>query len=260
MIYLLNADRGGVDSIAGLVEQGTVKHLPCPTFVAFDKHYQNLMSANLTSADLVILDTLTRMADTTRGDMKLGVDETADYWDKRSLYLGGDKNYLTVFEAATQFLMRRLRNISARGARVTVICHEDETLDPEAMVKKWAPAVNKALYQSLVGTCTDVFRLVEIMEEETLADGKVIPVGTRKLQLHKDDYAICKYQVTPQTDGTWPNVPKFVYNPNMHKVEKVLKKRPSFMCLYGAPGAGKTSLAVSEVYPSKLKKEETKNV
>lgn len=253
MIYLLNADRGGADSVAHLIRTGKVTHLPCPTYQAYEGHCKDLLARQPTDDDLVILDTLTRLADSARGDMKLGADAES-LWEKRNVYFS-DKNYLTVYEAAGQLIMRRLRNLNNKGYRIVTICHEDEQFDQATMGKKRAPAINEALYKSLMGSCTDCFRLSVLREDEVNAEGAVVAsAGSRLLQTTMDDQAICKYQVEANDDGSFRTVPRLIPSPTMRRVFKVLGKKPSWLVLYGEPGAGKTTLACSEANPVNTKK------
>lgn len=261
MIYLMNADRGSFDSVAALVDAGRVEHLLCETFPAFQKHSEDLIDKVkfddkgkvVPHDDLVILDTLTRMADTTRGDMKIGTDAKG-LWDKRAIYYKGDTYNYGAYEGAGQLIMRYLRNLSNRGYRVVVICHEDEQKDEIEGIDKRAPDLNKALWSSLKGTSTDIFRLTVLDHDEIDEEGAVrFPAGTRLLQTTKDSTAICKYSAYTDLEGTFRVIPKYITNPTMRKVSRVLGKQPGFLTLYGDPGAGKTTLACSEAFTPKAK-------
>jgi hypothetical protein len=240
--YLLDFDLNGADSIAHLIASGKVTHMECDTYIAFESYFKELLP-KVGPEDLVIVDTLSKAADTTRGDMKLGVDPGEALWDKRGLYLGGDKNYLTVYEAAGQFLMRRLRNLRARGARIITTAHEDEQFDQTTLTKKRAPAMNDALYKSLMGSSSDVFRLRQTDEDIDMGNGKMLPAYSRVLDLRPDGEAVTKFHVSPERSES---LPRRIVHPTLPKLYKALDKKPSWLVLYGPPGVGKTTLATSE--------------
>jgi hypothetical protein len=239
--YLLDFDLNGADSIAHLIPNKVV-HMECDSFITFEGYFKELLP-KVGPDDLVIMDTISKAADTTRGDMKLGVDPGEALWDKRGLYLGGDKNYLTVYEAAGQFIMRRLRNLRARGARIITTAHEDEQDDKTTLMKLRAPAVNEALYKSLMGSSSDVLRLRQTTEDMDLGGGKVLPAYSRVLELRPDGEAIIKTHVAPDRNK---EMPRRILHPTLPKLYKTLGKRPTWLVLYGPPGAGKTTLATSE--------------
>ena len=42
MIYLFDADMGGTESVQDLIDAGLVRHLPVPSFPAFEKAVKEL--------------------------------------------------------------------------------------------------------------------------------------------------------------------------------------------------------------------------
>jgi hypothetical protein len=252
-----------------LVDAGRVRHIPVATYTDFEKAVNELRDAvewedGVNAAgekikvvkphdDLVILDSVSRMADSTRGDFKLGPDESV-FWNKRDIYYKGDTYNFGAYEAASQFIMRHLRNLNVRGYRIIAVCHEDEQKEDGEGIKKRAPALNPALWQSLRASSTDIFRLTAVTEDQFDGEGNLFAkTGTRLLQTTNDDFAICKYTSIPGLDGTFKEIPKFMSNPTMRKIAKMLGGQPDFLTLYGSPGAGKTTLACSEAFEPKKK-------
>jgi hypothetical protein len=257
MLYLLNADRAGADSVAPFIRSGKIVHLPCPTYVDFDKHIAELVNkGGNPEDDVIILDTISRLADTTRDDMTLGMEGNEQLWDKKDLYLK-NKEYLGVYRAAGSFILRRLRNAAAVGYRIVCVAHEFAQVDEDTYTKVKTAQVNPALYKTLIATSSDVMRL-SIAREDVVDDAGriVVRAGARCLQTTSDDTAECKYQVEPDDEGNFPVVPKFIPDPNMRRVFRVLKKKPTFLTIFGAPGAGKTTLACSEAFTIKAEKKE----
>jgi hypothetical protein len=260
VIYLFNCDRGSADSVAPFIRNGTVQHVQCATLQAYDTACRDMIAKTPSDDDVIVVDTLTRLLDTAIGDMKVGTDYSDGIWKKRDIYFS-DKNFLNVYQAAAQLILRPLRNLNARGWRIVTICHEAEQMDPQTLTKKRGPALNDKFYQSLMGTCTDCFRLSVLRDDITNAKGDVVQAaGSRVLQTTMDDEALCKYQVEPSEEGVFRTVPKFIPGPTMRRIFKVLDKKPTWLTIYGEPGAGKTTLSVSEAFTAPKKKEEAKAV
>jgi hypothetical protein len=254
-----------------LVDAGRVTLLPCATYTAFEAHTKALREKvewvdGVNEAgdpckvvkphdDLVILDSVSRMADSTRGDFKLGPDET-EFWGKRDIYYKGDTYNFGAYEAAGNFIMRHLRNLNVRGYRIVAICHEDEQKDENEGIKKRGPALNPAFWQSLRATSSDIYRLTVVPEDTTDAEGNLVArAGTRLLQTTLDEIAICKYTAPPTLEGEFKVVPKYLANPTMRKITRMLGVQPDFVTLYGDPGAGKTTLACSDAFDVKPRKK-----
>ena len=239
MIYLLNCDLNGNDSIQHLIDGKQITEFECGTFEAFDRACRSLLT-KVGPEDTVIVDTLTSLANTTRGDAKLGTEDSESLWDKREKFLG-DKNYLTVYELAGQLIMRRIKNLRARGAHIITTTHEDEQRDDGTLLRKRAPALNAALFRSLMGASSDVLRLQILTEPIKNDKGETkVPAGVRTLQLRVSDDAVIKTHVRRDISD---KLPKFIINPTWEKLTAALGKNPSWLVLFGPPGVGKTTLS-----------------
>jgi hypothetical protein len=224
--------------------------LKCPSYNAFDKIVRDLWPT-VGQNDLVIIDTLTSLLETTRSDAKLGTDTlTFDLWDRKAKYLEGDKQYLNVYNMAQQFIMRRLINLAAKDARLLVICHTTMAKDPaNPLVKITSPDVNPAMIGTLIARSSDVFYLMNVLEDIPAQDGSgqiAVPKDTRVLYLRPEEGRALKYSVDIERS---PLVPRLMLNPTLPDVYKILQKKPSWLTLYGDPGAGKTTFAFSEIAP-----------
>jgi hypothetical protein len=246
MIYLLDADQNGSDSIQHLVDSGKIKYLPMSTFQVFDKTVKELLPV-VGPDDLVIIDTIGSLFETTRGDAKLGTDVSVDLWTLRGKYLDGDKNYLTVYSLAGDTIIRRIKNLRARGARIITTSHESEKQDPTDLMKKRAPALSDALYKSIMANTSDVVRLSEIIDPILNEDGSVkVPSGTRILQLRKTEEAVAKYHVLPEVSDRIKRLLRLPSRSGLYTYYAHVQKRPTWLHIYGPPGVGKTALSASE--------------
>lgn len=246
MIYLLDADLNGLDSIEFLVKDGLVTHIPCGTYETWDYAMQWLIRNAVPLKDLVVHDTISQLAFLTQGDAKLGNDPYTNLWEKRNLFLEGDSNYLNVYQVSGYFLMRRCKNLASRGVRQIMTCHEGEQTDNS--IKKKAPSLNPALYARIKEVTSDVFRLwtLPYAVSDPQTGAIMYEAGTRAIQIKGDAGAIAKYHLSPfiQTPTNIP-IPRAT-DPALPLVELIIGKLPTTLCLYGETGVGKTTASLSE--------------
>lgn len=245
MIYLLDSDLKGTTSISKYIESGAVRHLVCGTYMQYQAHTKDLLSI-VTPNDLVILDTMSNMLDTARGDQRYGDDPNDDLWAKRNV----DDPYGRSYDVASKFVMRRLKNLSARGARIMTICHEsevqDDTVVPARKVR--GPDVNQKFVNTLVGSSSDVYRLEQLLDDMTKfnEDGTTTTIAKaddRILYLKRDPTFIAKNSCDIERS---PKIMRGLLNPTLPKLYEHLGVRPPWITLFGPAGVGKTTLAVSE--------------
>lgn len=241
--FRLNADRNGTDSIQAYIDAEKIIDLPCPTFDDFDKH-RIALQKDIQPGDIVCLDTITTMLETTRDDRVLGNKIDEPLWEVSKVNkFFGDKEYLNTYKMAGGLTMRALHNLRARGAQIIVIAHETEVQDAMAGMKMAGPAMNPAMVDTLIGASSDVFRLVSLTAPITNAEGAVIyPVDTRILYLRRTDAFTAKFQVARERSA---QIPRGIPDPTMGKLYDILGKRPAFVTIYGHPGSGKTSLTAT---------------
>lgn len=242
--YRMDADQNGTDSIEPYIASGRVINLDCPTFEHFDKHRVELQK-KIQPGDIVCLDTLSTMLTTTRADRQLGNKIDEPLWEigKVNKYFG-DKEYLAVYNMATQLTIRALKNLRARGAQIIVLCHEDEMMDPMASMKMAGPQVNPAMVGELIAASSDVFRLVNLTEprKDPATGAIVVPAETRVLYLRRTDSYTAKFHVARERSM---EIPKAIIDPTLQELWTKLGKESSWLTIYGHPGSGKTTLAAT---------------
>jgi len=196
--------------------------------------------------DVVIFDTISSALETTRGDMMLGDNPSASLWEQHGKFFG-DKQFLNTYRGAQNLTLRRIRNLIARGAYAIVLAHEMEGRDPMTEIGKMAvPLVNPAMVDDLIAACSDVFRLRLLTSPVYDGERIAIPAGKRVLYLRRTDEYTAKFHVDP--DRVNPDtIPSGIIEPTMTRLVETLNKIPRCVCIYGNPGAGKTTLAASIV-------------
>jgi hypothetical protein len=254
MIYLLDCDMHGTDSIADELATGQVEVFECVTFKDFQNAVQTLLyDRNVGPDDTVVIDPLTTLLDTARMNAKLGTDPKTDYFEKgKSKFMEGDKQYLNVYNFAQSVAAQPINNLRARKANIIVIAHEKERFNDQFGMKMREPDVNPAYIGTLKARGSEVFRLKAVREDILGPDGAVaVPRDTRVLYLRSGEDFECKFNVARSRSES---IPKYLLNPTMPKLIETLGKRPVFLVLYGHPGAGKTTFAVSDIQTHKEKK------
>lgn len=242
MIYRLDADMNGIGSIKKLVESGKVTNIPCPTAKAYEAACEKLLADGKPEEDIIVLDTLSKMMDTFLGDLKLGSKEEA-MLPKVNVFFG-DKNYLTVYTAAGQMILRWMRFLRNRGFRIITTTHEREQVDQLTYMKKYGPGANESLFNALNASCSDMFRLQVLTSDLTNDLGAVVkPATTRFLTLRPTDDTIAKFHV--DFDHS-PKVPATLWSPTLTRLYKALDNKPEWLVLYGSPGSGKSTFACNE--------------
>lgn len=197
----------------------------------------------ITPADMVVIDTISSLAATLRRNVRFSdLKATESVWKYKSIW--DRKDFMTVYDMAEKMIMQRLKEIRNKGARVLVLCHEDKQTNERTLLESTGPELNPAFYKRLSEACSDMFRMSVTYADERNEEGKLIAkADSRILQLKSTLEVIAKYHVPLERAKT---LPARIINPTLPKIYEKLGKKPSFMCVYGAPGLGKTTLALSE--------------
>ena len=251
MIYYLDCDQNGTDSIQDILEAHT-KEITYLDGGNFERADSELAKLSVAKGDLLIVDTISGLGATLRRNAKfIGLKDEMSVWAFREKWLGGDKNYLTVYDMAEQMIMERLKSLKNKGMNILVLAHENKQTNERTGEEAIGPELPPAFYRRLNEACSDMFRLSVLMADETDSEGKVkIKEGTRVLTLKPTAEIIAKYHVSFEKAQT---LHTRIINPTIPKIHRVLGKVPSFMCIYGPPGAGKTTLSLSQFLEEKPK-------
>jgi hypothetical protein len=259
-IYRFDLDSTGIDSIQSYVDQGSITNIPCPSFPEFDAQAAELLD-KINPGDVVIVDTVSAGLETTRGDMMLGDSPTARLWEQADKFYG-DKHALNIYRGAQTLMLRRIKNFANRGVTTIVLAHQAEAKDytGEVSGRIAAPMVNPAMVDDLIAACSDVFMLRHLIDPVYEGEREVIPAGKRVLYLRRTHEYTAKFHVDPMRVNP-DHIPAGIIEPTMEKLCAKLRKIPRCLCIYGHPGAGKTTLAasiVNVVFPNVAQTDATK--
>jgi hypothetical protein len=244
MIYYSDADQNGTDSIQDILEAHPkeITYLDAGNFERFDSELAKLKPEK---GDLLIIDTISGLGATLRRNAKfIGLKDDMSVWSFKEKWLGGDKNYLTVYDMAEQMIMERLKSLKNKGMNILVLAHENKQTNERTMEDAIGPELPPAFYRRLNEACSDMFRLSVLMDDEKDSQGNIkFKEGTRVLTIKPTTEVIAKYHVNFEKAKT---MPKRIMNPSIPKIHEKLGKVPSFMAIYGCPGSGKTTLSLSQ--------------
>jgi len=244
MIYYLDADQNGTDSIQDILDAHP-KEITYLDGGNFERADLLLSKLSVARGDLLIVDTISGLGATLRRNAKfIGLKDDMSVWAFKEKWLGGDKNYLTVYDMAEQMIMERLKSLKNKGMNILVLAHENKQINERTLEEAIGPELPPAFYRRLNEACSDMFRLTVLMEDEKDSSGSVrFKEGTRVLTIKPTQEVIAKYHVNFEKAKT---MPKRIMNPSIPKIHEKLGKTPSFMCIFGSPGTGKTTLSLSQ--------------
>ena len=244
-VYYYGIDGVGLDSIAKIVE--THKKQIVATEIANYQQWDELtndLMGTIAPGDVVILDTVSMFAEMIRADMKLGNDVDKLLWSMKDKFFD-HKNAWDYYDASNQLIMRRLKNLRSRGARIIVTAHErtDEDLTVTPPMKRRVPDVNQKLATMLIGSSSLVGRLRVIYENEYKGETLIRKKGQRVLEMGQSDEYVGKIHAPIEVSLTLKTT---VDRPSLSKLYNMLGFAPSWITIYGSPGAGKTTFTLSD--------------
>lgn len=248
--YYISCDGTGTDSVQSIVDEHLGNDLSVfevMNFSDFDKVCSKILPL-VNKGDLVIVDTLTILADNSRMEYKIGSDWKVSYWDFKDKLLT-DTYTRNVYAAVSGLIMARLRNFRNMGCRLITTAHERSGADPNIpkSSKIRLPDLNSALTSSLTGSSSVTGRLMIEHEGRMNEDGEyLVRKGGRVLQIGPSD----DYYTKVHFDDMWededePPFPTEIVRPSYPKLQKILGRQITWLTIYGPPGVGKTKFALS---------------
>lgn len=236
-VALIETERGEA-SVQHLIDKGLVTVYPCSTFKEVEQTYWSIKRGDI-KCDMVVIDTITTLATTTRQDVTLA--ESADLWADRERVASQMRDWGKMSDLINR-LMRLYRNLPQHSI---FICHEGEREDLQSESKKKGPDLNPAIYKDIIAFSDVIARVnlagIEFPKDPKNPDGEKWPIGTRVLRLKPSDEATAGARVP---EGV--NLPAIIPDPTLGKIVEAFGGRlPRAITLYGVPKVGKTRLSCS---------------
>lgn len=238
-------DGTGTDSVQNVIASHSeeITAIEVESYEHWSEHTEEIMD-NLTPNDVVILDTMTMFAEMTRTDLKIGNDPKQLNWAMRNKFFD-HKNNWDYYDAATNYIMRRLKNMKNKGARIIVTAHErtDEDLTTTPPTKRRVPDLNQKLATSLIASSSVVARLRVIYENEYKGEAIKYKKGQRLLEMGQSLEFAGKIHAPIEVAL---GLPTTISRPSLPKLYKALGFKPTWLTVYGPPGSGKSTFSLSE--------------
>ena len=250
MIFYLGCDGNGINPIRKYLDNPNFKHLPITHYKDFDTICRDL-TTDAKSDDTVIIDTITMLTLTMKGDLNFGEDVDT-LWQHREKFFA-EKRGFGMVTAPTEMILRHLRNISRNGtgAKIIVTAHETEKKDKLTgdELKRSGPDLTPQFRGLLIGCSSDVIRLGVYRDDVTNSVGKVIASkGDRVAYLEDSDDYIVKF-IHPEGVKRKTKL----INPTYASLCEYAGGIPSWLTIYAPAGTGKTTLAASALLMNKDK-------
>lgn len=221
----------GYESVADLIDAGTVERVHAPTYLDVAKAIRDIRSGKI-KGDVIVLDTLTSLATRTRRDMVGEINDSVSVWENRNKLQSQQKDWGSMSDA----LGRMLLEFTGLPQRLIVLSHEGMRDDGQGTEKK-APDLNAALLREVLAYSSGIVRLATLARPLDY-EGTVYPVHTRVLRTLGDENCIAKLHTTLSA-----NAPPLIFNPTWAKLVGALGSTPKTLAIYGSPGSGKTTFA-----------------
>lgn len=244
---LIDTERGS-KSVRGSIEAGKIKRVHAQKFYDVEKIVWQLESDKKNRPAGLILDTINALATVTIQDV---VKENPNgLWANR----GSLKASYNDFGQSNGLIIRLLRVARALKIPVIICAHDGEREDDASGLTMHFPDLPRQLRGDLVGNADTVLRLSRSSALVEI-EGQRYPKGTRLIQCMPNDTVYAKIRVPdnlPPAPDVIGNTSAENWKPAIDKLNKVtggLLAPDEFgeispVVIYGAPGVGKTRLAV----------------
>lgn len=262
MIHHIDTDMKGLPyQYRPMAEEGSrLKSYKIATYQEYEDLCDTL-AQTIAPGDMVIVDTLSQL-----------VESTLEYLRERAMAAAGitkASEALALFAQVSAYgkdykdskslIMQKIKNFSARGARVLLNIHQKTAyMDadrssivstfkgvPMDAAKVIGPSLNNQLFEIVNARATDIYRLSRFNSDIEAEDGRAaIPYGTRLLHLAENPDDVIKSSAPPEKlqalrDG--------LLNPTLPALYKLIGGKPEMMVIYSPPGVGKTTFALSSL-------------
>lgn len=263
MIYRLDCDLNGSETIDHLIEAGLVTNIECRTYKEFDKAFA-MVANKVEKDDTVILDTVNRAVDLFLNwqfiTLRLKPGQTLSDLDD----VKNPPNTLQVYGQIKHYVIEPLRGLpcqliilsqetekffNAENGKLVRWTQESNTanlpnvIPPEGIVAGAGARLPGGTHDALMDMTSDVFRVGRLMEPRIVEeDGKKTRYATGTRVLNVSDTVACLAKVHVKV-AQYRKLRDNLYHPTLPKIYAMLGLKPRVILFYGPQGVGKTTLA-----------------
>lgn len=236
-VLLLDCDVSGHRSVLDYVKAGKIVAYPCKSFQDTETVFWALYRRQIPLPKLIIVDTITALAEKTRQDVVLDPEKkgATGIWELGDAVVANKREW----GIAGDYVNRLLRNIVELDIPSIFVAHEGERDDVMSGVAKMTPNLQKMILGNVVANADAIVRLRPSPLPLVDAAGNTFPPGTRQLLLRPTgDSSVGVRAVRP--------LPEYLIEPTLEDFAQALggwEYFPHNLLVYGPPKTGKTTFA-----------------
>lgn len=230
-VLLFDTDINGHASVLDLVQKGDVAAYPCAALTDVEGLYWALKGGQVAKPDLVVVDTVTNMAN--KAVLDASRPNGQHYVTQNLAALLPSQNEWGQSGYGSLHLLRPIFELPIPQIW---IFHENLRDDPMSGVTKTSINVQRLVNNQVISWADAIVRLTTTTLPLQAPDGRIIPAGTRQLLL------------APTPDSavgvrTFKPIPPVLYDPVLEDFFNTLGYVPHLTLLYGPQKIGKTTFA-----------------
>ncbi len=248
MIYYMACDGNGTDSVRNILKNNTDKItlINAITFKAFDDGITNI---KFKEGDTLIIDTVSALSANLIREYRFRDMKEGESFDK--YYQSWEKtNSRSAYAMAEQIFMQNIKLIQHKGVKIIITAHEGKQENEKTKEESIGPELSPKFFNRISESCSTMFRLKIEYTQKQEENGKVTTQEKRILMLRPVEDYILKCHVPSEE---LEKIPFAIVNPTIPKLYAKLGFVPTFMVVYGPPGAGKSTFVLSQFLEEKSK-------
>lgn len=199
-----------------------------------------MVDADYANLGAVVLDTASRLADTTRRALVAETEIGADLWKMRDKLFPQQRDWGNMSDMLARIFEAYGSWADQQNVPFLLLCHESKRTDEATGVQKGGPDANPKLLSEIIENSDYVWRIWR--EEASIKlDNKQYPKNTHFLRMTTSESKMTKMRLPPDySEKLTDNLP----NPTLSQAFSLLGPFvPNVLTVFGPPGAGKTTFA-----------------
>lgn len=234
-IALIDTEEGFA-SVGNLVREGKVDHYLATTFDELKAATWKVYRSD-PGYDIIVLDPISAIATTRTLELMAGSFET---FLKAKEPVRANRDIWGTMNNDIIRCYRQLAESNNKKATLVITCHEGQRDNPYDGTTMTGPDLNQGLLKDVYEFSDAIVRLSKLPQAVKI-DGVEYKKGTRVARLQDSP----QYLAKGRDEVGGPTRPELIAAPTLPKIFTACNPAPRKILLYGAPGVGKTVLAVS---------------